>query len=182
MKTILVILGAFFFLIVISPSTFAGGWLIYHDGPYKGKVVEAETNEPVKGAVVIAVWQLERYGGAGGPVAMFFGAKETVADKNGEFEISSITGFHWWPFSSLDAPNVIVFKPGYTSYKWYRYPSSNPEFPDGVIKLIKTKTKEERMKAIISINECGDIPDERCIPKNAFRIREKELKDLGVLK
>ena len=74
MKTTLQIFTYIVIILTASP-VFASGWLIYHDSPYKGKVVDAETNQPIEGAAVVAVWYLERYGGLGGPVARFLNAK-----------------------------------------------------------------------------------------------------------
>lgn len=115
MKTRVVLLCLLLVLLIAAPA-FAGGWLIYHDGPYTGKIVDAETGEPIEGAAVVGIWDLEIYGGAGGALSRFFDANETVTDKNGDFEISSTTGFYWWPFSKLGDPSFIIYKPGYDSY------------------------------------------------------------------
>lgn len=180
MKTTFYILVSLIIILTASHA-FAGGWLIYHDGPYKGKVVDAETNEPIEGAAVVAVWYLERYGGAGGPVAKFFEAKETMTNKKGEFGIPSISGFHWWPFASLDKPKLIIFKPGYFSYKEYNY-----QIREGnVIKLPKVKTREDRSKALPDIGYAeyegaDDItPPRKKIPKIVDMI-EREQNELGL--
>lgn len=181
---ITVILGILLAFMIVS-LVYTGGWLIYHDGPHKGKVVEAETNEPIEGVAVVAIWYLERYGGAGGPIAKLLNAKETVTNKSGEFVIPLMLGFHWWPFSTLDKPNVTVFKPGYTSYKWYRYPLPNlSKFPDGIIRLTKTKTREERIESVSSLGICDTMTDKRCSKKlpNIWKLREREWKDLGLMK
>lgn len=176
----------FIFVCLILVTIFSlfnqGGWLIYHDWPHKGEVVDAETNAPIEGAVVVAVWHIERYGiygGLGGPVARFLNAKETTTDKNGEFVTPLMFGFHWWPFSTLDEPNVTVFKPGYTSYEWDRYPLPNlSKFPDGIIRLTKTKSREERIKAMTDAGFADNIPTKKILI--FLNMMDKEYKQLKV--
>lgn len=182
MKTFLCMSLVIVILLSASPA-FSGGWLIYHDSPYKGKVVNAETNEPIEGAAVVAVWYLERYGGLGGPVARFLNAKETITNKNGDFVIPSMFAFHWWPFASLDEPNVSIFKPGYSGTKIYRYRMS-----EGNIKLKKTRTREERIDSAGAAwlgvsygrSNLSSIPANK-IP-NYLQMMEKEYKELGLSK
>lgn len=156
-----------------------GGWLIYHDGPYTGKVVDEETNQPIEGSAIVALWYIQRYGGAGGPVAKLLEAKEAVTNKNGEFTIPSMIGFHWWPFSTLDEPNVIVFKPGYRTYKDYNYQPHERV----VIQLPKATTKKQRMDAS-SFDMCETMNDYRCMIKLPYtwKLREQEWKDLDLMK
>lgn len=176
MKSFLI--GLLLNLLIASPA-FAGGWIIYHDGPYKGKVVDEETNQPIEGVAVVAVWYLERYGGGAGPIAKFLDAKEAVTDKNGEFEIPSMFNFHWWPFAALDEPNLIVFKPGYRSYKDYNYGPHERV----VIQLPKATTKKQRMDAS-SFDMCETMNDDRCMKKLPYmwKLREQEWKDLDLMK
>ncbi|KJU83947.1 lipoprotein [Candidatus Magnetobacterium bavaricum] len=81
------------------------------DGPYKGKVVELETGEPIEGAVVAGSWSLEYFGGR---KECF---KETVTDKNGEFVLPTVICISPFLFrGDFGHPDVIVFKPGYLGY------------------------------------------------------------------
>lgn len=91
----------FFLLLLTSATTYAGGWMYYTDGPYKGKVVDLETGAPIEGAVVAGVWHVDQYGG---PVRTFCDAKEALTSKNGEFQVPRATCWHWWPFSKLGIP------------------------------------------------------------------------------
>ena len=105
------------FLVAVVASNISGtGWIFYHDGPYRGKVVDADTGNPIEGAAVLGEWPLETYGGAGGRVQIYCDAQETMTDKNGEFIVPQAFCFHFWPFTKLGSTIFKIFKPGYDSY------------------------------------------------------------------
>ena len=126
---------------------------VHTDGPYRGKVVELETGKPIEGAVVAARWTIEPFV----HTERICDAKETVTDKNGEFELpkGSCTSH---PLAQMYGPYVVVFKPGYLAYppsgnspeeRRIQMPSfTGHEFQDEkqfyIIKLGKPKTREER--------------------------------------
>ena len=56
-------------------------------GPYKGKVVDTETNKPIEGAVVFIRFYTDVYGSLGGPSPKFADSIEVLTDAKGEFEI-----------------------------------------------------------------------------------------------
>lgn len=179
LKTLLSILGVLIVLVFASPA-FAGGWIIYHDDPYKGKVVDAETSQPIDGAAVVAIWYVQQSAWPAGPIAKLLNAKEAITDKNGDFVISSMFGFNLWP-GFLDGAHLIVFKPGYKSYD-DRLRSHEGD----IIRLLQAKTLKERMESVVYIAACGAISDGLCIPErkipHILKLREKEWKDLGLMK
>lgn len=79
------------------------------DGPYKGKVVDAETRQPLEGVVVLGVWNKVQLTVAG-PTGSFYDSAEVLTDKNGEF---NIPGQGFLLFSNVDEMDVIIFKAGY---------------------------------------------------------------------
>jgi hypothetical protein len=85
-------------------------------GPYYGKVIDAETKEPLEGVAVLAVFYTQQYGPAGSS-SHYVDAKETVTDMNGEFKIPSLTvttfriGHSFEPYAMF-----LIFKPGYGHY------------------------------------------------------------------
>lgn len=93
-----------------------------HGETFKGKVIDADTKEPIEGAVVVAEWIKERAGIAG-PITFLKDVKETLTDKNGEWVIKGPRGrkggnitaiFTFITFTYSTRPPVfIVFKPGY---------------------------------------------------------------------
>src|SRR5262245_43573633 len=87
---------------------------IYWGDAIHGRVVDAETGEPIQGAIVISNWQLLRGGiGHGGHNGSLL-VHETVTDPNGAFSFPE-----WGPLlrrscTRLDyAPLLVVFKAGY---------------------------------------------------------------------
>lgn len=114
MKKIIVI-----FLFIIFSSTTASAAI------FKGRVIDAETKEPIEGAVVVAHW-VEARGDIAGPSTELKDVKETLTDKNGEWIIEGPAGGRDTNFKLLFTfitrtyytrePNFIVFKPGYWSY------------------------------------------------------------------
>jgi len=123
------------------------------DGPYRGKVVELETEKPIEGAVVAAKWMIEPYIRP----EKVCDAKETITDKNGDFELPKGSCF-CQPFAKINTPAVVVFKPGYLGYpplgatqeerKAQSPGNTGKEFTKtneySVIKLGKPVAKEER--------------------------------------
>lgn len=79
------------------------------DGPYKGRVIDADTRRPIEGVVVLGVWYKEYPIGATGG-SEFYDAEETLTDKNGDFEIK---GQGLLVLSFIDEMDVLIFKSGY---------------------------------------------------------------------
>lgn len=100
-------------IVCFSFPTSAYSWLFYSKPEFRGRVIDAETKQPIEGAVVVVLYKKEpMIGGPGGPSPYVFEAKETLTDKNGEFYFPShrtIIG----PLSRNDRAEFIFFKPGY---------------------------------------------------------------------
>jgi len=77
-------------------------------GPFRGKILDADTKEPIEGVVVFIEWR-EKHGFKG---STFYDAQETLTDKNGEFYIPGIWAFNplVWIRAEADA---IIYKSGY---------------------------------------------------------------------
>ncbi|BBO72160.1 hypothetical protein DSCA_60900 [Desulfosarcina alkanivorans] len=105
-------------LILLAISTFSNRsiyWFIYWDGPYFGKVIDADTGEPIEGACVAGIWEIENFMLIAS-MYHFANATETVTDADGEFTIPLTFAFTLWPMSGLDEMDLVVFKPGYDSH------------------------------------------------------------------
>jgi hypothetical protein len=173
-----------FLFCLIAAGILVGGCAITHTyGPYKGKVVDKETGEPIEGAVVFMRFFTEGIG----PHTKYIDAIEVLTDDNGEFEIprqriNTFRVFHVW---DKYAP-VIIFKPGYGAYP--RHPGTEPHFgmAGGIpvneyvtIKLPKLKTREERAKNVSSnATFTSDIPIEKW--EHLFELRNVECKEIGI--
>jgi len=58
---------------------------------FKGKVIDADTREPIEGVVIVAVWH-EATATISGESTRLKDVKETLTDKNGEWTLEGPTG------------------------------------------------------------------------------------------
>lgn len=170
-------------LLILFPAT-AGCAITNNYGPYYGKVVDAETKEPIEGAAVLVVFYTEEYGPAGA-ITRFADAVETLTNKSGEFNMSvhKVTVFR--PLQGWDKYGYFtIFKPGYGCYPKHKYvrPMLVPNGtlpPDKVviIELPKLRNKEERLE------NYGCYPSE-LVPEtkyiNLFNLIQQERIALGL--
>jgi hypothetical protein len=112
-------------------------------GPFRGQFVDAETGEPIPGAVVLVVWWKEE--GLFHSQRRFYDAREGVSDAQGRFEVPRLSP----PFFSfsIQPRQMLFFAPG------YKYDSLSLTPPDGeefvnptVLKMRRLKTREERIE------------------------------------
>jgi hypothetical protein len=85
-------------------------YAIRYDGTYRGKVVDADTREPIEGVVVLGTWS-ELHPNPGGGYHTYYDARETVTDKDGGF---SIKGQGLRIMSNLEPMGILIFKAGYS--------------------------------------------------------------------
>jgi hypothetical protein len=164
-------------IVFFTVSAFAG-WLIFHKSAFRARVIDAETKEPIEGAVVVVVYEKHVYGPAGG-YSSVVKVKEALTDKKGEFFFPSYTtGIH--PFSREYYTEFIIYKPGYGNFPNFQV--SPPTFVDwdkffsedygtkkvvrkrsksatvtfGVVELPRLRTWKERRKA--NPSSISDIP------------------------
>jgi hypothetical protein len=127
---------------------------------YQGKVIDAETLEPVEGAVVVAIWNKSRAGIAGSDT-IFEDAEETLTNKKGDWVIIGPKGrseaydknYHRiisFVFRKyyLQNPYFRIYKPGYMGIGepggFRAYPCVEREQgEEGVILIRRGDTQEE---------------------------------------
>jgi len=114
-----------------------------YDGPYSGRVIDADTGMPIEGAVVLGVWNTEK-ATPGGAVHDFYDARETLTDKNGDFELP---GMGVKILSNVTPMDVLIFKAGYEHIGLYPWASLKEDI------LLRKKIKWEGKKAIIPLNK-----------------------------
>jgi len=93
------------------------------DITYEGKVIDAETLEPIEGAVVVAIWRKTRSRLIDTTID-FKDAKEILTDKNGDWAITGPEGnydkmiglIHLLGVYVTQSPEFIIYKPGYVKY------------------------------------------------------------------
>lgn len=146
------------FLVFLSliPSI---GCAHYSGGPWSGKVIDAETKQPIEGAVVVAVWY-ETFAAIPESSSRFKAAKEVITDSKGEFRFSKQSYSSFLPDGEIVGPHFTIFKPGYGYFPaQHVYPKDwdNDYFikPGAVVELPKWKTINERREKLPSEGEPG---------------------------
>jgi hypothetical protein len=110
---------------------------------YRGKVVDAETGQPLEGAVFAVVWSKKPRVTMDGP-EYFHSATEALTDAKGEFSVDGSPGVDWNPFTYIvNRPSVGIFMPGYAP------------FPTGHVKEIP---REEMVKGMIGAGVVIKLP------------------------
>ena len=101
-------------LLMLTPLQ-SCGFFTYKAEPIEAWVVDAETNQPLEGVIVVAHWQLKGGIEGGNPVGQMM-VMETVTDDKGRFHFPG-----WGPkLRSLDgrlktqSPSILLFKSGYS--------------------------------------------------------------------
>lgn len=83
---------------------------------YHGTVIDAETKQPLEGAVVVVVWYRKPIVTMNGP-QYFHNALEVLTDAEGRFSITADPGIDWSPLTFvLRRPRIVIFRPGYGSF------------------------------------------------------------------
>jgi hypothetical protein len=148
------------------------------DGPYRGRVIDADTREPIEGVVVLGTWDRETPTVAGA-VHRYYDATETVTDKNGEFEIK---GLGVLLMSNIIPMEVLIFKAGYEYWglgpwsglkKGYLSSKTVKWEGDKAIIPLKKLTMEERKKS----GGPPDPPSEAPLEKVILMLREIDKND-----
>ncbi|MCP4024649.1 MAG: carboxypeptidase-like regulatory domain-containing protein [Desulfobacteraceae bacterium] len=172
--------------IVLILLTLAGCAITHKFGPYLGKVIDAETGEPIEGAVV-HIRFYTRSGTPAGANLNYEGSIECLTDKNGKFNLS-YRGITFRPLNLWDKKVIIyIFKPGYGVFPWHKGGSITPE-PEkrccieknqfAVVRLPQLKTDMERRRNLRSIYLDDDIPYKK--QKLLFDLVNKEEISIGL--
>ena len=79
-------------------------------GPYKGRIIDGDTDRPISGALAVATWSTVSINVAGGSTRCL-DAEETVTDEKGEFVIKGSRGPVFGLFTGTMM--ITVYKVGY---------------------------------------------------------------------
>ena len=155
------------------------GHLVYTSGPYRGRVVDAETKQPLAGAAVLAVWYWEAPG-AGHPREGFHDALEVLTDANGEFVIPRKT--HFIMLAEIDDPYITIYYPGYGSFPLHNVQPTGAAIDSAfrehtVVELPRLNTRKEREEHASLSVVIGAPPHEK-IP-NLIHLINQERRALG---
>ena len=171
-------------LLIFFPVS-AGCTITHKYGPYCGKIIDAETKEPIEGAAVLVVFYTVEPGPAGS-IRRYADALETVTDKNGEFRIPEhkITAFKF--FQLWDSHGYFtIFKPEYGCYPMHK--DVKPMFvPNGTLPVnqyviielpnVRNESKEERLRNAACLPS-PKVPDEKY--KELRQLLNVEYKSIG---
>lgn len=120
------------FTLALNASQCFASWLIYHKPEFKGRVIDADTKEPIEGAVAVVVYKKHTLiSGPGGGYASVVSVKETLTDKNGDFYFPSYTTLIQ-PNSIEDYAEFIIYRPGYGSLPSFIAPEQRIRPPIGL--------------------------------------------------
>ncbi len=181
-------------LILILFETWAYG------ATFKGRVIDADTKEPIGGAVVVATWA-EEMATPTGNTSRLKDVKEVLTDNNGNWEIEGPKGRNMGAATAIVSlltgtyytkpPEFIIFKPGYCSWpkgfdieacRGKLKPEGDNKFTkEEIVELPSLVDKEDRLMAqrIWPALVGGDKESKKQI-KNFIRLISEERRTLGL--
>jgi hypothetical protein len=124
-------------------------------GPYRGRVIDAETRAPIVGAVVVAHWYRDRVGPFHS-VMEHYAVREVLTDADGLFVIDAKQIEEGAPKRTLH-PRFLIFMPGYGSFPILQKAPTG--FTGGmfegvgvVVELPRLESPEERRRHLLRVN------------------------------
>ncbi len=149
-------------------------------GPWRARVVDAETAQPLEGVVVLAYWQWYQPSLGGWAGGGFHAAEEVVTGADGRFRIRSRWSYTIPLIVKVAGPEWVIFKPGYGAWR-FQAPEDWKKFEDGrevVIELPPLKTKEQRLEFHDRLSWSHVIPRDK-IP-NLLKAWQMDRRFLGL--
>lgn len=80
-----------------------------HAATFKGKVIDADSKEPIEGAVILVEWTMDK-GLPGLSHSESYKVVEVVTDKEGKFEVSGVLN------PLVDQPHITIYKKGFVAW------------------------------------------------------------------
>ncbi|PYM22715.1 MAG: hypothetical protein DMD78_13780 [Candidatus Rokuibacteriota bacterium] len=169
-------------VVVLALAAVAMWWLrpTPISGPWRAQLVDAETGQPLEGAVVLALWDKRTFGWPH-PDRNYHDVDEVVSDADGRFIIPARDVSSRHPFEKIIGPIVTIFKPGYG--QWWFQGTPAPFAEDAVaarqrseanwaqfaqhgavIVMPRAKTRDERLHVLDRMLPAMEVPRTK-IPK-----------------
>lgn len=128
-------------------------------GPFRGRIIDVETGEPIAGVAVLVVW----WEHVPNPVQgqrKFFDSRETVTDTEGRFEVPRFSP----PFFSFRIlrPDIMLFAPGYVEQSEIVTPpppNGQPFVDPTEIRMRRLTTRQELRDK--SRSRPSSVPDDK---------------------
>jgi hypothetical protein len=160
-------------------------WQRYADryyGPYTGRVIDAETKQPLSGAVVLAVW-LREVNQLIQTSTLYYNSREVLTDANGEFTVRAKDVETNAPPKTL-RPNFVIFYRGYGFFPGHQIAPQGFiggifEGKGAVVELPKLKTNAERLRVIGELPPILTLVPHSKMPK-LLKLRNLEEAALGL--
>lgn len=136
-------------------------------GPYRGQVLDAETEKPIEGAILYCEFYT-KYSTIVDAASSYVTYREILTDAEGKFDMTYrgliFRPGHLWQWM----PICNIFKPGYATYPGNRLTTITPEPEYGAItadayftiRMPKLKTIKERRRNLANILYRGVKPGE----------------------
>lgn len=152
-------------------------------GPYRGRVIDAETRRPIAGAVVVARWTREIIRLLQMPT-VGHAVRETLTDADGAWVIGGRDVEEAAP-PRLHPPHFVIFVPGYGAFP-HAHTAPRGRMPDifegagATVELPPLRTREDRVKLLLQIYPRGLSQDPfRELPELMRRLNEESM-NLGL--
>lgn len=137
-------------------------------GPYRGRVIDSETQAPIEGAVVVAVWSY-RVWALVQTNTKFHDALEVLTDPDGYFVVNSPEIERRAP-QRTRFPRFTIFKPGYGYFQgWFASPEAMADRQHreilGVVKLqrLTGQSRQERLRNFPPDLRTSDVPEQKIL-------------------
>jgi len=123
-------------------------WGLAHaSDAYRGRVVDAETKQPLVGAVVLAIWYRAIPVAPHGPAEDFYDAFEVLTDMRGEFPVPAKV--HVTLIGTIEGPTFVIYQPGYGYYPVFQIRPTGDAIENAfqeftVVELPRWRTREQR--------------------------------------
>lgn len=165
-------------LLILSLSSGCAGHVVYASGPYRGRVVDADTQQPLVGAVVVAIWYREVPVAPHGPAVDYHDSLEVLTDEKGEFVIPEKT--HFTLLGRIREPDFVIYFPAYAPYPSTKAQPQGKEIDAAYerkvfhVELSSLKTIEERRR-LADIPASSKVPEGK-IPLLIHLVNEERLR------
>jgi hypothetical protein len=139
-----------------------GQYVTRYHGPYRGRVIDAESKQPLAGAVVVAKWRREKIELLR-MATVTHALREVLTDAKGEFVMAAEDIERNAPPRTL-RPSFVILLPGYGSYPLTQlapkgFQRGIFEGPGVTVELPPLKTREERLKHLSRLRDPFDFSE-----------------------
>ncbi len=140
-----------------------------YQGPYRGRVIDAETKQPLAGAAVVAIWHREKIQLIQ-LSTVFHDAREVLTDANGEFVLDAPDVEREAPAKTL-RPYFVFFTPGYALAR------GTHEARGETIGLRRLRTQKERLAELPTPFDIGAVTMDETNRNFVWRVSRERIQN-----